>query len=231
MLIGAAAVLVAGATTTVLILPSLTGAGQRPVSNFALPAHGSLSSWTEVPTLVSFDTATGAFEVCEKAIDGTSDPTQPGRIVASDQRGEHISMVIDHREHFYYCIVAAGAVEMVIDLSEEEGRSAPFYPDASIMSWDFSVFSMMGDTRSVEDIEAGTNSVQEEVVSAIGLAASDATSISLHLVDGRNVIATLENGSWAAWWPQTVDLEKMTSLPDPTITFITTDGQTHNYVP
>jgi hypothetical protein len=35
----------------------------------------------------------------------------------------------------------------------------------------------------------------------VGLAASDVTGVTLHLSDGTDVVATVGNGHYAAWWP------------------------------
>ena len=46
------------------------------------------------------------------------------------------------------------------------------------------------------------------------------TAVVVHLSDGRDVQATMQNGLWQAWWPEG-------QTGSPTISFTTSDGVQH----
>lgn len=66
----------------------------------------------------------------------------------------------------------------------------------------------MDGTLSIDD-NGGGGEGGETVRELGGRVAATASQVVIHLTDGRSVIASLGNGYWLAWWPDTVRADKV----------------------
>ncbi|OII31755.1 hypothetical protein BIU98_08390 [Curtobacterium sp. MMLR14_010] len=217
--LGAAALLGAAAFGAVTVLPAFghgghadagsgsgSGSGSAAAAQPAIAA-ADLASWTNQAHSIGTTSslATAAQQHCTDAL-GTD--VGSGTDSHLDARGEVASLVYRHGTDAYYCLSTADHLGMwdLIDDSVPAGNTVP-------------ADGILVDTAGSH---GGTGSL---VGYAVGFAGPDVTAVSITPVGGAATTATLEDGTWTAWWPTDAADDS-----DATVTITTRDGATHSVV-
>ncbi|MCU1480769.1 MAG: hypothetical protein JWQ19_1555 [Subtercola sp.] len=194
-----------------IIVSAVPGLTHAPVSSYALPAHGSLASWTPQTTAATY--TPDDVNSCVSQL-GFSGSDQVPVVLTSDKRGDFTSLFVEQGANDGNCVLAGGAVE---NLTNFEGLvSHPLDdPNAAVIS-----VMQGGSWMFVVSGHAGVN----------------VTSLSVKDPDtGENVAASIARGVWSAWWPVAPDSKAWQSdsqnedyVDAISITYSTSDGQSHH---
>ncbi|PPF86179.1 hypothetical protein C5B96_05450 [Subtercola sp. Z020] len=198
----AACALVAG-----IVIGTLPGASHAPAASYALPAHGSLASWTATPQ--PSPVGADSLDACGLAIG--IPPGTALSVLTSEKRGDFTSLIVHGGDTDAFCVLA----------------------DGQVVNW--TNFAGLRDHPLDDPNEASLSVLQgyEWMITVSGRAGADVTGVKVHNPDtGEDVTATVAGGVWSAWWPIEADSRASGGLfgaygDDVFITYTTTDGQTH----
>lgn len=128
---------------------------------------------------------------------GPDFPTEPMPLVTSDSRGEITVAVFAQGRHAFTCIVD----RVNPDAWQVIGGGGPIVPaDAP------------GTTTALHQ---DTSTVREGVVTSIsGTAAPEVDEVTIELVDGTLVRATIGDGYYLAWWPTAIEPESIIAFQE-----------------
>ncbi|WP_147305861.1 hypothetical protein [Subtercola boreus] len=185
------------------------------------PTLGSLAGWSALPGTYSASAADVEACLNSKDLAGVTSPVSP---VLAETRGDFVTLMLAHEGSRAYCTLKDGRVQWSADL----GAMTVDPPAAGE--------AFVTDGNGVDGKVAGTR------ISALrGVAGSDVVAVVVHLAEGKDVSATVENGVWQAWWPENEpaalsDDGGSTATPSaqapapagmPTISYTTRDGVSH----
>ncbi|RFA21236.1 hypothetical protein [Subtercola boreus] len=214
--VGAFGVLSVAAVAATLVV-SINSPSQAPVSNFALSAKGALASYTTTPVPVPPSAADR--NACGTASSEHGN-TSTEAVLTSEQRGDFRAMMFaDGDTHTAFCIVAGDSALWIsnaeyLSTAPPEDLQLEPAPSADEITTDLGRMDSPSDEFGI-------------ITSMSGRAGDDVTSVTLALHDGRVVDASVNNGSWSAWWPSTIDAAVDADFPDRT-TYTTVDGVEHD---
>jgi hypothetical protein len=202
-LTSAAAFAIVGAIVVTAMAPFT----HTSVSSYALPAHGSLSSWTpeSVPVSVSSD----EIQACVSEL-GFPATDQTPVALTSDRRGDFTSVFVEQGSNDGYCVMADGAVENSINF---EGLASHPLDDPN--------------SAVISVIQGGS-----WMFVASGHAGQNVRTLTVKNPDtGENVTAAVAKGVWSAWWPVGPDSPALKGesqnedyVNDVSISYVTSDG-------
>jgi hypothetical protein len=217
--LGAAALLGAAAFGAVTVLPAFGHGGHADADAGSVAAAqpaiaaADLASWTNQAHSIgtSSTLATAAQQHCTDAL-GTD--IGSGTVSHLDARGEVASLVYRHGTDAYYCLSTAEHLGMwdIIDASVPAGNTVP-------------ADGILVDTAGSNGGHSKSGKRGQAVGYAVGFAGPDVTAVSITPVGGAATTATLEDGTWTAWWPTDTADDS-----DATVTITTRDGATHSVV-
>jgi hypothetical protein len=167
--------------------------GSGPIS------AGALESWTGVPS--PLEPGSPVAHSCTATLGAIPDiPDSPVSVLTSDLRGDVGSVILAQGDYTAWC-VGTDRVPMYMLLEAPGFISAPVAPDGI-------------------DLGASGGRIPPDGYGfASGHAGPEVESVTLH-EDGVDVIATVDNGWWTAWWPS--DDESL--VVDGTFTLRSADG-------
>ncbi|WP_181069203.1 MULTISPECIES: hypothetical protein [unclassified Rathayibacter] len=200
---------VAGAAT--VLLAAAAAAAVIVVVPGLIPGTGSvglnravLASWTAIPErlLPSSELGQSATQWCATNLQSPNGEAGPAEVSHLDARGDAASMIYRFDDSLYYCLSAGNGAGMW-----EVADAAPVGPLAA---------------DAVQLSSAGTfGEGDAALIYAVGFAGADVESVVLNEAGVEPVVATLEGGSWTAWWPSS---DGLAAGPAGTVTITTRDG-------
>ncbi|MCU1478465.1 MAG: hypothetical protein JWQ64_3158 [Subtercola sp.] len=187
-----------------------------------LPTLAAMPGWSADATPTTASRAD--VDACVAAIAGRG--AGSASAVLAESRGDFESLLVEHSSDGdqAYCVVKNGIIQWSNELGEVK-PGQPSAPDAAQVVQELSVDGTVASTR---------------LEIALGDAGVGVTSVILHFADNLTVTATVNNGTWMAWWPaaQPAALAAPgasappTEAPAPTgppiISWTTTDGVSHD---
>jgi hypothetical protein len=164
---------------TVLAVASLaTGCALARVQQ---PEADTLATWSEHP--LPPDAAMSAKAVSEQSSCTVEDKDRPIRVLIQDRRTQQsAAFLFAGRAVFGSCFVTTGG-------GGTSGGSGPLPANLTI--------PLVIDENGGGDIGSGTARILG------GRVANGAAQVIVELADGRSVFASVGNGYWLAWWPDT----------------------------
>jgi hypothetical protein len=164
---------------TVLAVASLaTGCALARVQQ---PEADTLATWSEHP--LPPDAAMAAKAVSDQSSCTVEDKDRPIRVLIQDRRTpQSAAFLFAGRAAFGSCFVTTGG-------GGTSGGSGPLPGDLTI--------PLVIDENGSGDVGSGTARILG------GRVANGATQVVVELADGRSVFASVGNGYWLAWWPDT----------------------------
>jgi hypothetical protein len=203
----------------------------------ALPSPtdtAAFAGWTAVPTELTADELAAAGQEClnlrTSLSGGTDDPPRnldDARPVLTDRRGETSFTVLASDAGLQSCLIGPHVSTSSVITSSGPGDSVSGTGTAGQEpegGESLGIGIVGEDTPPSADgatfVAGGTQGYgsSEPWSSAVGRVGDDVASVDVVLADGTRVVASVNEGVWAAWWPDDTQLESVT----PTLT----DGST-----
>lgn len=177
-LVGAAAF--AAACTTGVVALQLAAGGESAVA-----------SWTAAPHRPSDAQTVAATEACRDALGGSGDGAEEAQVRSA-------SVVLAERRGASTLVLLAGPDRFEASCLTHDG---PLFTGGTIGSMGRPLLPTPG-ARQVLVTSAGTAVVDDEPVGLLaGPVGGDVTGLTVHTATRGDVVATVQRGHVAAWWP------------------------------
>ncbi|MEF2979235.1 hypothetical protein [Subtercola sp. YIM 133946] len=182
---------------------------------------GALAGWSAAATPIPASAAD--VDSCAKAADSWA--AGSSTVLVADTRGDYESLVIDHSGDRAYCVLKAGQIQWARELGALDAGIATASGTAVL--------------EQLNGFDGIAGSRVEEVQGSVG---DGVMSVTVHLAAGVDVPATVQNGQWMAWWPESELPTPGSQTPQPThgsvataqlpagppaFSWTTSDGVTH----
>ncbi|UJP40404.1 hypothetical protein [Cellulomonas palmilytica] len=210
-LVGAAAAAVA-AVTLVLPNPSDTPA---------------FAGWTAVPASVTADELEAAGEKCLALRTGAAaevpadqrdglDNLQDAQPVIADRRGSTTFTVLRSDAGLQSCLIGPSVATSFVVSGAGGSASTGRGTSGAEPEGEYTSIGIVGDDTppgadGASFVSGGVENATSDEPWGFGLGrvGADVASVELELTDGSTVEATVEDGTWAAWWPSTASVAEV----------------------
>ncbi|MCU1475866.1 MAG: hypothetical protein JWQ64_559 [Subtercola sp.] len=213
----------AAAAVGVLVVSGSTTAHQ---ADYALSGPISLASWTKTPTRATVSDADTA--TCASALYGSDVDPSGLTVSGAENRGDFTAFQLLGSATPGYCVLL-GSTIVVAEQILPTSSAPPAAGEAEIDMMGIAVNSFDGPDAAANTAKAGNIGLAE------GHVGPDVTTVTVHLSNGTDVLATVADGAWSAWWPGELETPVAGSADSgvgvPTATFTTSGGGTGTVTP
>lgn len=194
----------------------------------ALPSPGdpaAFAGWTAVPAELSADELAAAGQQCLdlRTHQGGDGPDAPrnlddARAVLTDRRGDTSFTVLASDAGLQSCLIGPAVSSSTIVTSSGRGDAVMGSGSADQEQGGESIaIGIVGDDSpprpdAATFVSGGTQDYGSSAPwsSAIGRVGDEVASVEVLLTDGTAVVASVNEGVWAAWWPTDAQLRSVT---------------------
>jgi hypothetical protein len=193
----------------------------------ALPSPtdtAAFAGWTAVPTELTADELAAAGQECQdlrtSVSGGTDDPPlnlDDARPVLTDRRGETSFTVLASDAGLQSCLIGPHVSTSSVITSSGAGDSVSGTGTSGQEPEEGFGLGIIGDdvppsAGGATFVAGGTEGYgsSEPWSSAVGRVGDDVASVEVLLADGTTVVASVNEGVWAAWWPTDSQVDAVT---------------------